>query len=142
MKTSNKGIELIKTYEGCRLSAYRCPAGVLTIGYGHTKGVREGSSITMAEAEDLLKKDLEYFENQLTKLNLGLTQCQFDALVSFCFNCGFSSFRNSTLYRRVKSHAPEAEIRSAFAMWNRGGGKVLPGLVKRRKAEADLFFSK
>lgn len=141
MKTSDKGVELIKQFEGCRLTAYRCPAGVLTIGIGHTKNVKEGMTITAQEAVEYLKQDLETIEQQLNKLELDLTQNQFDALVSFCFNCGFGAFLKSTLLKRIKSGAPEPAVRSAFDMWVKVGRKTLPGLVRRRKAEADLYFS-
>jgi lysozyme len=141
MKTSDKGVELIKQFEGCRLTAYRCPAGVLTIGIGHTKNVKEGMTITAHEAVEYLKKDLETIEQQLNKLELDLTQNQFDALVSFCFNCGFGAFLKSTLLKRIKSGAPEPAVRRAFDMWVKAGRKTLPGLVRRRKAEADLYFS-
>ncbi len=141
MKTSYKGIELIKQFEGCRLKAYRCPAGVLTIGYGHTKNVKEGMTITAQQAVEYLKDDLEQIEKQLDGLNLDLNQNQFDALVSFIYNCGFGAFSKSTLLKRIKAGASETLIRAAFGMWTKAAGKTLPGLARRRKAEADLYFS-
>lgn len=141
MKTSDKGIELIKRFEGCRLRAYRCPAGVLTIGIGHTKGVKEGMTITAQQAVEYLKSDIEHFEQQINGLQLDLTQNQFDALVSFVFNVGFGAFQKSTLLKRIKAGAPEKDIRNAFGMWVKAGRRTLPGLVARRQAEADLYFS-
>ena len=132
---------MIKQFEGLRLRAYQCAAGVWTIGYGHTSGVKPGMSITAAEAENLLRGDLQKFENAVGTLGLQLTQNQFDALVSFAFNVGIAALRGSTLLRLIRSGASETAIRTAFGMWVKAGGKTLPGLVRRRKAEADLYFS-
>lgn len=142
MKTSNNGIALIKKYEGLKLNAYRCPAGVWTIGYGHTRTAARGLVITERQAHELLLSDLRVSEAVVNaKLNT-LTQYQFDALVSFVFNLGERSFFQSTLFKKILSAAPEAEIRNEFSKWVNAGGRMLPGLVARRQAEADLFFKK
>lgn len=142
MKISDKGIELIKRHEGVRLTAYKCPAGVLTIGYGHTgKDVTAGKTISEAEAEKLLRGDLATAESEVNKRLSKLNQNQYDALVSFVFNIGMGSFRMSTLLRIAQKTPTDPQIRLEFAKWVRGGGVVLPGLVTRRKEEADLYFS-
>jgi lysozyme len=142
MKISVKGIELIKRHEGVRLTAYKCPAGVLTIGYGHTgKDVTVGKVITEAEAEKLLRGDLSTAESEVNKRLSKLNQNQYDALVSFVFNIGIGSFRMSTLLRIAQKTPNDSQIRLEFAKWVRGGGIVLPGLVTRRKEEAELYFS-
>ena len=140
--TSEKGIELIKQFEGLRLKAYQCSAGVWTIGYGHTKGVKQGQTITEQEAERLLKEDLRVFENCLNSVGLVLSQNQFDALVSFIFNVGAGNFRSSTLLKKAKINQNDLSICSEFAKWKFANKKELPGLVGRRAAEADLYFSK
>lgn len=139
MKTSKAGIELIKKHEGLRLAAYLCPAGVPTIGYGHTKGVRLGQVITEAEAEHFLIEDLRTSEKEIDSHNLQLNQNQFDALVSFVFNVGAGNFRSSTLLRRVRLNSNDNDIENQFNRWVYGGGKILPGLVRRRKEEANLY---
>ena len=140
MKTSQKGIELIKRHEGFRSKAYRCPAGVLTIGYGHTKNVKEGQIITESEGVDLLKIDLDVAEKMVNRELSGLNQNQFDALVSFVFNIGSGNFSRSNVLKKAKINLNDPTIVNDFAAWNKGGGKVLPGLVKRRLDEAELYF--
>ncbi len=135
MRTSNKGIELIKKFEGIKTKAYKCPAGVWTIGYGHTKGVQKGDTCTMAQAIEFLKKDLETFEKYVNNLNLQLNQNQFDALVSFCYNCGPGNLKTLVRNRTL------AQIADALPLYNKGGGIVLEGLVKRRAAERELFIT-
>jgi lysozyme len=143
MKTSQKGIDLLKAHEGLRLTAYKCPAGVWTIGYGHTgSDVKEGKAITQTEAERLLRLDVEWAERAVNAELPAINQCQFDALVSFVFNVGAGAFAGSTLLKKAKASPNDPAIRAEFAKWRNGGGKVLPGLVKRRAAEADLYFSK
>jgi lysozyme len=142
MKTSKKGIELIKSFEGLRLEAYLCPAGVWTIGYGHTKTAKPGQKITSLEAENLLKQDLVSYEAAVNNENLNINQNQFDALVSFAFNCGVGAFRSSTLLRLVKNNPCDANICNQFAKWVNATNGKLPGLIKRRKMEADLYFAK
>lgn len=140
MKTSANGIKLIKTFEGCRLEAYKCPAGVWTIGYGHTSNVVEGMKITQEIADDFLRADLIRFEKYVNQYDgvYHFTQNQFDALVSFTYNCGAGNLKKLVAggMRTVE------EISEALLRYNKGGGKVLPGLVKRRKAEKELFDRK
>ena len=139
---TEKGIELIKCFEGCRLEAYKCPAGVLTIGYGHTDGVHAGDRITEAEAERLLREDLQYYENGVSMaLAREVSDYQKDALVSFAYNVGMKALRTSTLLKKVNKNPNDMSIRKEFTKWVRGGGKVLPGLVTRRSAEAELYFT-
>jgi lysozyme len=139
MNTSRTGIELIKKFEGCVLKAYKCPAGVWTIGYGHTSGVKEGQIITETQAEDYLRQDIEKFELTVNNLvNVPLNQNQFDALVSFCYNLGAGNLKSSTLLKLLnkRDYIGAAE---QFDRWVYAGGKKLSGLVKRRSAEKELF---
>lgn len=139
MTTSKNGIEFIKRHEELRLKAYQCPAGVWTIGYGSTGGVRPGDVITEAQAEKLLKQDLKTAEDEINKHLLPLKQHQFDAVASFVFNVGVGSFRRSTLLKRLKIDVNHPDIVNQFNRWVYGGGKILPGLVRRRKEEANLY---
>lgn len=135
MKISHRGLELIKKYEGCRLDAYLCPAGVLTIGYGHTTGVVKGQHISQEQADAFLRKDVEKFElhvNGYTKYNW--SQNEFDALVSFAFNIGSIKQLTSNGLRT------KAEIAEKMLLYNKASGTVLSGLTKRRKEERDLFL--
>ena len=141
MKTSPKGIALIKEFEGLRLKAYLCPGGVWTIGYGHTAGVKPGMLISKAQAEEYLKADLIAFERYLNGLGLALNQNQFDALVSFIYNVGTGNFSNSTLLRKVRANPQENSIMDEFLRWVYSKGRVLPGLQRRRLAEMKLYFS-
>ena len=135
MKTSTAGINLIKKYEGCRLEAYKCPAGVWTIGYGHTGDVSEGMKITQTRATELLKKDLERFEKNIAKYDAKYhwNQNQFDALVSFAYNLG------SIDQLVAKGTRSISQIAEKMLAYNKAGGKVLAGLTKRRKEEKELF---
>jgi lysozyme len=138
---NHRGLSLIKAFEGLRLKAYLCPAGVPTIGYGSTgKHVKMGMEITEAEADLLLKRDLKRFELGVAELTQEDTTTgdQFSAMVSLAFNIGLSAFARSTVLKRHNNGNPLGASR-AFAMWNRGGGRVLPGLVRRREAEAALY---
>jgi GH24 family phage-related lysozyme (muramidase) len=138
MKTSKTGLDLIKTFEGCRLKAYKCPADVWTIGYGHTgSDVKQGMVITQAEADRLLQQDLERFEKNVMKFNnkYHWTQNEFDALVSFAFNIG------SIDQLTANGTRTKAQIAQAMLLYNKAGGKVLPGLTKRRQAERQLFLT-
>ncbi|WP_167955159.1 glycoside hydrolase family protein [Anaerosporobacter faecicola] len=140
MKISNRGLDLIKQFEGCRLKAYRCPAGVLTIGYGHTRGVYEGQTITNVQATTYLKNDVIKFERAVNDLvKVRITQNMFDSLVSFVYNLGPGALKNSTLLKLLNC---EDYVKSSleFAKWNKAGGKVLSGLVKRRSLEKKLFI--
>lgn len=145
MKTSNKGIELIKQFEGLRLKAYRDSGGKWTIGYGHTGGVKSGDVITAQQANDFLIRDIKMAENAINGLNLNLTQNQFDALVSFVFNVGTGNFGTSTLRKKLINNPDDPSIFDEFKRWKYGkvNGKsvVLPGLVKRREAEAKLYMT-
>lgn len=140
MKTSDVGIELIKKYEGCVLKAYKCPSGVWTIGYGHTNGVKSGMQITKAQALDYLKQDLNVFEKAVTDyVKVPLNQNQFDALVSFSFNCGTGALKTSTLLKKLNS-CDYSGAANELLKWNKSNGKVLNGLVKRRQEEKKLFL--
>ena len=140
MKTSNVGIELIKKYEGCVLKSYKCPSGVWTIGYGHTSGVKSGMQITKDQALDYLKQDLITFEKAVTNyVKVPLNQNQFDALVSFSFNCGSGALKTSTLLQKLNSSDYNGAA-NEFLKWNKSNGKVLNGLVRRRQEEKELFL--
>ena len=141
MKTSPKGIALIKEFEGLRLKAYQCPGGVWTIGYGHTAGVKPGMLISKAQAEEYLKADLIAFERYLNGLGLALNQNQFDALISFIYNVGTGNFSSSTLLRKVRANPQDNSIMDEFLRWVYSKGRVLPGLQRRRLAEMKLYFS-
>lgn len=143
MLISRNGIELIKRFEGCKLTAYKCPAGVLTIGYGHTgDDVTEGLTISQEDANDLLFDDVLCFENGVNNLveGLDLSQGMFDALVCFAYNVGLTNLKKSTLLKLLKD-GKVLEASEEFVKWNKSNGKVLDGLTKRRAAEADLFLS-
>lgn len=140
MKTSDKGINLIKAYEGLVLTAYKCPADIWTIGYGHTKDVKPGQIITALQADEFLKQDLQMFEKAVNDHNLNINQNQFDALVSFTYNVGPGNLQKSTLLKKAKQNANDPTIAIEFAKWNKGGGRILPGLVKRRESESKLYF--
>lgn len=141
MNISDNGIRLIQRYEGCRLTAYRCPAGIWTIGYGHTSGVHQGMTITTLQAITYLKQDLKVVETCLsTAVTTPLTQNQFDALCSFTFNVGCGALLRSTLLKKIKVNPSDPAIRAEFAKWVHAKNVVLPGLVKRRREEAELYF--
>lgn len=149
MKASDNIKAFIKQCEGLRLTAYRCPSGVWTIGYGHTgTDVSPGKRITRAEAERLFDADLARFEAELGAVvgHLGLRQGQYDALLSFAYNVGMRSLLASTLWRKVQTDADDASIPAEFARWVYGtqrGRKVkLPGLIKRRAEEARRYASR
>lgn len=137
MRTSRAGIDLIKKFEGCRLKAYKCPAGVWTIGYGHTEGVTCGMKISSAQAEAYLRADLEKYEKKVEKYESRYrwTQNEFDAMVSFAYNLG-SIDKLTAGGTRIK-----AVIAEKILLYNKAGGKVLAGLTKRRQAERELFLS-
>jgi lysozyme len=142
MRTGPQGIELIRHFEGCRLDAYLCPAGVWTIGYGHTANVKEGDSIDQEAAEAFLIEDLENFEQSVTRMvEVPLTQQQFDALVSWTFNLGAGNLAESTLLRKLNNYQ-YVDVPEQIMRWVRAGGQVLDGLVRRRAAEAALFQNK
>lgn len=146
MKTSNKGIELIKQFEGLRLKAYRDSGGKWTIGYGHTGGVKSGDVITAQQANDFLIRDIKMAENAINGLNLNLTQNQFDALVSFVFNVGTGNFGTSTLRKKLINNPDDPSIRDEFKKWIyvriNGIQKPSSWQIKRRNTEANLYFTK
>lgn len=142
MKSSDLLLNKIIDFEGCKLTAYKCPAGVWTIGVGHTRGVKQGQKITEAQAISLLKGDLLPCENYVNNLGVCKTQGQFDALVDFCFNLGTGALGRSTLLKFIRQGKAEQYIRGEFAKWVKSGGKTLAGLVKRRAWEADRYFGK
>ena len=135
MRTSVAGIELIKKFEGCRLMSYKCPAGVWTIGYGHTGGVKQGQTITQSQAEQYLISDLAKFEAHVEKFykKYCWNQNEFDAMVSFAYNIG--SINQLTAFGTRSKDVVKEKIK----LYNKAGGKVLPGLVRRRQAEYELF---
>ena len=144
MKTSDRGVALIKAHEGLRLTAYTDPVGVWTIGYGHTTAagppkVERGMKITDAGADAILRQDLAKFEGYVSSaVKVPLNQNEFDALVSFTFNLGPGNLRSSTLLKKLNA-GDRTGAADEFLKWTRAGGKVLPGLVKRREAERALF---
>jgi lysozyme len=143
MKTSGEGIELIKFFEGCELESYKCSGAVWTIGYGKTSGVKEGDTCTQDEAEQYLADDLFEFEKIVHKhVNVPLKQHEFDALVSWTYNLGGGSLKTSTLLIRINdnNHRSRVDIPHQIKRWNRAGGEVLDGLVKRREAEAKMWL--
>lgn len=145
MQTSDKGIAIIKQFEGCKLTAYQDSVGVWTIGYGWTqpvdgKPIRAGMTIKQETAERLLKTGLVSYESGVSRLvKVGLTQGQFDALVSFTYNLGARSLSTSTLLRKLNA-GDYAGAADEFLRWNKAGGKVLNGLTRRREAERALFL--
>lgn len=143
MRISDAGVDLIKAFEGLKLEAYKCPAGIWTIGYGHTGvGVTSGLSIDEQEAESLLYDDLVKFEDGVNKLTceLDITQGMFDALVCFAYNVGLGNLAKSTLLKLLKQNKV-LEASEQFKVWNKAGSKELAGLTRRRNAEAELFLS-
>jgi len=142
MKISAEGLSLIKKFEGCELEAYQDAVGVWTIGYGHIKGVQEGMTITRQEAEEMLLEELvEYETHVLNAVENQLDQCMFDALVSWTYNLGPTNLNSSTMLK-VLNAGQYAEVPAQMKRWNKAGGKVLEGLVRRREAEALLFEGK
>ena len=147
MIISNKLRELVKHFEGCKLTSYVCSAGHNTIGYGNTfyengVKVKPGDKITQQRAEELLDVILIKFVQQTNELiKSNVNQNQRDALTDFAYNCGVGNLKSSTLLKKVNADPTDKTIRDEFMKWNKGGGKVLNGLVKRRTAEANLYFS-
>lgn len=140
MRTSQRGLSLIKSFEGLRLQAYQDAVGVWTIGYGTTRGVNAGMKISKEQAERMLLNDVQRFEPEIERLvGVPLSQNQWDALVSFTYNLGSANLESSTLLRKLNAgdYAGAAE---QFPRWSKAGGKVLAGLVRRRAAEQALFL--
>lgn len=137
----SKEAELIKSFEGLELEAYLCPANIWTIGYGHTGDVKEGDTITKAEADELLEKDLEKFRGGVNRcVKVPLNENQFGALVSFAYNVGIGSLQSSTLLKLLNACDYDAAS-DQFLRWNKSGGKVLTGLTRRREAERAVFLT-
>lgn len=139
MHINEAGLRLLKNFEGVRLQAYKCPAGVITIGYGHTgmlngKPLTMGTTITQDQAEALLKQDLVKYENYVNSLKRDFNENQFSALTSFVYNCGLGSLQSLCRNRNNK------QIAEALLLYNKAGGRALAGLTKRRKAERELFL--
>jgi lysozyme len=146
-KSSNKGLDLIKSFEGLKLKPYSCPAGIPTIGYGNTfyengkKVTLTDPLITESRANDLLINSLAKFEQYVDSYCIdSINQHQFDALVSFCYNLGPQNLKSSTLLKKVNVNPSDPTIALEFMKWTKAGGKTLKGLVKRRQAESDLYF--
>jgi len=147
-KISSAGLNIIKSFEGLRLKPYKCPAGVPTIGYGNTfyedgkKVQMSDPEITEARATELLLHSLTKFEQYVDSYCVDtITQNQFDALVSFCYNLGPANLKGSTLLKKVNANAADESIRNEFMKWTKAGGRQLAGLVRRRTAEADLYYT-
>jgi len=152
MDISKKGLEIITVSESLRLTTYLCPAGVPTIGYGHTgKDVKMGMTLSYAQAVAFLQKDCEYIENFIEHFlaPVKLDQNMFDALVSLTFNIGVGNFQTSTVAKLIKRGEPKGsqKINNAFKLWIKGENpkthkyEILPGLVVRRNKEANLYAS-
>lgn len=147
MRTGTNGIELIKHFEGFRPKMYKDAVGLPTIGYGTLIDTAaeqwlKTATITPAQAEELLRKDLVAIERNLNLMvPVGITQNQYDALASFAYNLGIGALKSSTLLKKVRANAKDPSIRAEFLKWVHAGGKVLAGLQRRRGAEADLYFS-
>lgn len=145
MKISKTGLDLIKKFEGLRLTAYDDGVGVWTIGYGTIKypnGVRvkRGDKITQAQADEYMANDVSVFERAVNRLvKVPLTQNQYDALVSFTYNLGETNLSTSTLLRKLNTHDYKGAAEQ-FERWNKAGGKVMKGLTRRRIAEKELFL--
>lgn len=141
MKISDKGIEFLIKEEGEVLTAYKCQAGVWTIGVGHTGDeVMPGLKITKEKSRELLKIDLKRFEDVVNKsVKYPIEQYQFDALVSLAFNIGVNAFANSTVVKKINAGADMKDVEEAWKMWRMGGGKILPVLVARRGREINLY---
>jgi len=142
MKISEYGLNLIKHFEGLELEAYQCAAGVWTIGYGHTKDVQPGDQWSESHADHMLEVEMEEYENYVnTAVTVPLSQNQFDALVSWVYNLGNGNLTSSTMLKVLNS-GDYAGVPAQIKRWNKAGGKVLEGLVRRREAEALLFQGK
>lgn len=143
MKMTQAGIDLIKEFEGKKNTAYKCPAGVWTICYGATgPDVKEGATWTDLQCEDRLKKDVDKFAEGVKKAlgSIPTTDAQFSAMVSLAYNVGIIAFSRSTVLNKHRAGDHKAAA-NAFLMWNKAGGKILPGLTRRREAERKLYLS-
>ena len=140
-KVSDKGIDILKQFEGFRNKAYLDSVGVPTIAWGHTKGVKLGMKCDEEQGEKWLKEDIEPIENYLNTIPELDTQGKFDACIDFCYNLGIGNFKSSTLLKKIKNKASDSEICKQFRRWVYAGGKKLTGLVRRREAECELWIS-
>ena len=140
MKTSEKLLNQMMVFEGLRLTAYRDAAGVLTIGYGHTKGVREGDRISPFWAKEMLQMDIDETEKAVKELHVARTPGQLDALVSLAFNIGIGRLKGSTLLKVIRNGGTRNQIKKEFKRWVYAGGRRLKGLELRREWEARRFF--
>lgn len=146
-KGSQKLIDLIKKFEGCKLEAYKCPAGIPTIGFGSTlyengERIKLGDKIDLKRAEQLLANTLgtyELFVDANTRDDI--SQGQFDALVDFAYNCGNGNLKSSTLLKKVNLNPNDKTIKDEFMKWTRANGKIMNGLINRRKAEVEVYYS-
>jgi len=147
MKLNQAGIKLMHDFEGCKLTAYLCPANVATIGYGNTyyedgKPVKLGDTITQERANELFNMIAEDFAKRVrTLLRVTLNENQFSALVSFAYNAGVANLNKSTLLRKVNANPLDPTIDAEFLKWNKANGQVLAGLTRRRTAESKLYFT-
>ena len=146
MKIGSEGLKLIKEFEGCKLISYKCPAGVWTIGIGSTR-YADGSPVKANQALPnegaalmLLTKTVAAYEHTVNTVGVELTQNEYDALVSLCYNIGSGNFVSSTLVKMLKAGEPKSEVAKQFLRWDKAGGKPLAGLTRRRNAEAELFL--
>ena len=146
MKVSETGVRLIAKYEGFRSSPYLDPVGIPTIGYGNTfypdntRVKMTDKPITEERARELLRDIVDGFEREVSKLMREVNQNQFDAVLSFVYNLGITNFKKSTLLKRINNNPSDPDIAYQFSQWNKAGKKVLLGLTRRRKAEAELYF--
>jgi lysozyme len=146
MKVNAEGYALLKKFEGCVLKAYKCPAGVWTIGFGNTfyedgTKVKEGDVITQQRADELAKYIVEQFATSIrAMIKQPLNENQFSACVSLAYNIGTGGFKKSSVLRKLNVNPTDPTIADSFRLWNKGGGVVLKGLVRRREAEITLYF--
>jgi lysozyme len=146
MKVNAEGYALLKKFEGCVLKAYKCPAGVWTIGFGNTfyedgTKVKEGDVITQQRADELAKYIVEQFATSIrAMIKQPLNENQFSACVSLAYNIGTGGFKKSSVLRKLNVNPTDPTIADSFRLWNKGGGVVLKGLVRRREAEIALYF--
>lgn len=150
MKISKKGIDLIHSFESCKLKAYKDPGSKdglpITIGWGsimYTDGkkIKLGDEITQQHADDLFICEIARKSNVLTAMNLGINQNQYDALCSFIYNLGIGAFNGSTLLKKIKINPNDPLIHAEFMKWINNDSKVMKGLIRRRKAESALYFT-
>jgi lysozyme len=140
MRISQRGINMIKDFEGCKLAAYKDSVGIPTIGVGHVKGVKMGMKITQAQADKFLVEDLAVVEKCLNSLSVMLKQNQFDSLASWIFNLGVGNFNSSTMKKYIVAKCSDIDVTDQMVKWCNAGGRPLLGLKKRRVAEANMYL--